>query len=141
MATGADSTDLALLSALSVLTCDRGVPLKPHEAKAVYQAQESIGEILHKKCRFEGKPKKFTALVGVLSQLRSTVKQVDLDKMRQYKAKIMMNPRVPAKEVIPERPASQASSFIDVENTVDIETVSDSYSLSTVSQSNDSTPR
>ena len=61
--------------------------------------------------------------------------------MRQYKAKIMMNPRVPAKEVIPERPASQASSFIDVENTVDIETVSDSYSLSTVSQSNDSTPR
>ena len=141
MATGADSTDLALLSALSVLTCDRGVPLKPHEAKAVYQAQESIGEILHKKCKFEGKAKKFTALIGVLSQLRSTVKQVDLDKMRQYKAKIMINPRLPIQQSVQERSPSQASSIIDVENTVDVETVSDTYSLSTVSQSNESTPR
>ena len=132
---------MALLSALSVLTCDRGVPLKPHEAKAVYQAQESIGEILHKKCKLEGKPKKFTALIGVLSQLRSTVKQVDLDKMRQYKAKIMVNPRMPVQQAVPERPTSQASSIIDVENTVDVETVSDTYSLSSISQSNDSTPR
>lgn len=132
---------MALLSALSVLTCDRGVPLKPHEAKAVYQAQESIGEILHKKCKLEGKPKKFTALIGVLSQLRSTVKQVDLDKMRQYKAKIMVNLRMPVQQAVPERPTSQASSIIDVENTVDVETVSDTYSLSSISQSNDSTPR
>ena len=92
MAIGADSTDLALLSALSVLTCDRGVPLTRKEAKAVYKVQEAIGEILHKKCKQEGKPKKFTALIEVLALLRSTVKQVDLDKMRNYKAKIMSNP-------------------------------------------------
>ena len=69
------------------------------------------------------------------------MKQVDLDKMRQYKAKIMVNPRIPVQQAVPERPTSQASSIIDVENTVDVETVSDTYSLSSVSQSNDSTPR
>ena len=61
--------------------------------------------------------------------------------MRQYKAKIMVNLRMPVQQAVPERPTSQASSIIDVENTVDVETVSDTYSLSSISQSNDSTPR
>ena len=48
---------------------------------------------------------------------------------------------MPVQQAVPERPTSQASSIIDVENTVDVETVSDTYSLSSISQSNDSTPR
>lgn len=123
VATGADSTDLALLSALSVLTCDRGVPLTKKEAKAVYKVQEAIGEILHQKCRQEGKPKKFTALIEVLALLRSTVKQVDLDKMSSYRAKIMSNPK-------PAEPVRESPRTLSRASTIDVEAVSDTLSES-----------
>ena len=120
MAIGADSTDLALLSALSVLTCDRGVPLTRKQAKAVYKVQEAVGEILHKKCKQEGKLKKFTALIEVLALMRSTVKQVDLDKMRNYKAKIMSNPSPQQHEQQNQTVRSVSRAF-----TIDVETLSD----------------
>jgi len=134
LATGADSTDLALLSALSVLTCDRGVPLTRKEAKAVYKFQEAIGEILHKKCKQEGKPKKFTALIEVLALLRSTVKQVDLDKMRNYQAKIMSNPassKMPTTRIkdVTDLPVRNEQTrpvrSISRASTIDVETLSD----------------
>ena len=35
-----DSQDLALLSALAVLTCDRGVPISPSQSAVIYRLQE-----------------------------------------------------------------------------------------------------
>ena len=35
-----DSQDLALLSALAVLTCDRGVPISPNKSAVIYRLQE-----------------------------------------------------------------------------------------------------
>ena len=139
VATGADSTDLALLSALSVLTCDRGVPLSKKEAKAIYKVQEAIGEILHQKCRQEGKSKKFTALIEVLAHLRSTVKQVDLDKMSSYRAKIMSNPKPTITEVLPEQSprttpqnphSEQSPRPLSRTSTIDVENISDTLSES-----------
>ena len=128
MKIGADSTDLALLSALSVLTCDRGVPLTRKQAKAVYKVQEAVGEILHKKCKQEGKLKKFTALIEVLALMRSTVKQVDLDKMRNYKAKIMSNPvNEDITDSSPQQHEQQNQTVRPVSraSTIDVETLSD----------------
>ena len=110
------------------------MPLTRKEAKAVYKFQEAIGEILHKKCKQEGKPKKFTALIEVLALLRSTVKQVDLDKMRNYQAKIMSNPassKIPTTRIkdVTDLPVRNEQTrpvrSISRASTIDVETLSD----------------
>ena len=86
-----DSQDLALLSALAVLTCDRGVPIPPDQAALIYRLQESIGETLHRKCRIERSTRKFCQLIEILAELRETVRHVDLERLQDYKAKIVVN--------------------------------------------------
>lgn len=86
-----DSQDLALLSALAVLTCDRGVPISPTKSAVIYRLQETIGETLHKKCEIQSSTRRFCQLIEILAELRETVRHVDLERLQDYKAKIVLN--------------------------------------------------
>lgn len=90
-----DSADLALLSALSVLTCDRGVPISPGQAALIYRLQEHIGETLHRKCSLGGSSRKFCQMIEILAELRETVRHVDLERLQDYRAKIVINKQSP----------------------------------------------
>lgn len=85
-----DETDLALMSALIILTADRHSDLSEQQKSIMSAYQEFFAEFLWEKCKAENNKKKFYILISELVHLRSTIREVDVTKVHGYQRRIVL---------------------------------------------------